>query len=106
MGARGGGGKGALAPLELEKMTSYVAVPQNTLKFLLAPSALVTNVLYFSLKRRKKRNYFRLRLRRAEKWSILVVLPPLEKFLRAPMHQRMMIRNFEPNPCKTSWCFH
>ena len=51
MGARRGG---ALAlPLEFEKMTSYFAVLQNTLKFSLAPSALTIDTLYFSLKRRK-----------------------------------------------------
>ena len=44
--------------------------PTNTLKFLLAPSLLAIDTLYFSLKRRKKRNSFRLRFRLAEKWSI------------------------------------
>ena len=49
------GARGALAsPLEFEKMTSYAAVPQNTLKYSLAPLALATNVLYISLNRRKK----------------------------------------------------
>ena len=72
MGARRGG-RGALAPpLEFEKMTSYAAVLQNTLNFSLAPSALATDTLYFSLKRRKKRNNFRLRLRRAQKWLFFV----------------------------------
>ena len=42
-------------------MASYAAVLQNTLNFSLVPSA-----LYFSLKRRKNRKNFRLRLRRAE----------------------------------------
>ena len=38
---QGGVARGALAPpLEFEKMTSYTAVLQNTLKFSLAPSAL------------------------------------------------------------------
>ena len=50
----GGGKGGALAPLEFEKMTSYAAVLQNTLKFSLAPSALAPDTLYFSLKRREK----------------------------------------------------
>ena len=70
MGARRGGKGGALAPLEFEKMTSYAAVLQNTLKFSLAPSALALDILYFSLKRREKKRNFRLRLRRAEKRSI------------------------------------
>ena len=67
---QGGGKGGHLPPLEFEKMTSYAAVLRNTLKFSLAPSALAIDILYFSLKRRKKRKNFRLRLRRAEKWSI------------------------------------
>ena len=92
-------GGGHLPPLEFEKMTSYAAVLQNTLKFSLAPSALAIYTLYFSLKRAKKRKNFRLRLRRAEKWSIFCTArrkrvnflkrrwfcPPLEKFLRAPI---------------------
>ena len=49
MGARRGV-RGALAPLEFEKMTSYAAVLQNTLKY---PSALAIDTLYFNLKRRK-----------------------------------------------------
>ena len=54
MGARRGGQRGALAPpLEFEKMTSYTAILQNTLKFSLAPSALAIHTLHFSLKRRK-----------------------------------------------------
>ena len=56
MGARRGGG--ALAPLEFEKMTSYAAVLQNTLKFSLAPTALALDTLYFSLKRREKTQKF------------------------------------------------
>ena len=37
----GGGARGHLPPpLEFEKMTSYAAVLQNTLKFSLAPAAL------------------------------------------------------------------
>ena len=48
--APAGGQGGALAPpLEFEKMTSYAAVLQNTLKFSLAPSALALDTLYFSL---------------------------------------------------------
>ena len=47
--------RGALAqPLEFEKVTSYAAVLQNTLKFSLAPEALAIDTLYFSLKRREK----------------------------------------------------
>ena len=75
MGARRGGGKGgALAPLpwNLKHMTSYAAVLRKTLKFSLAPSALAIDTLYFSLKRRKKRNIFRLRLRRAENGRFFV----------------------------------
>ena len=51
-----GGARGALAPppLEFEKMTSYAAVLQNTLKFSLAPSALAIYTLNFSIKRREK----------------------------------------------------
>ena len=88
-----------MPPWNLKKMTSYAAVLQHTLKFSLAPSALATDTLYFSLKRAKKRENFRLRLRLAEKWSIFCTArrkrvnflkrrwfcPPLEKFLRAPM---------------------
>ena len=77
MGARGGGARGeALAPLEFEKMTSCAAVLRNTLKFSLAPSALALDTLYFSLKRRKKRKDFRLRLRRAEKMVIFLYGAP------------------------------
>ena len=99
MGARRGGQGGTCPPLEFEKVTSYAAVLQNTLNFSLAPSALAIDTLYFSLKRREKRKNFRLRLRRAEKWSDFCTArkkrvnflkrwwfcPPLEKFLRAPM---------------------
>ena len=100
MGARRGRqGGGTCPPLEFEKMTSYAAVQQNTLKFSLAPTALAIDTLYFSLKRAKKRKIFRLRLRRVEKWSIFSTArrkrlnffkcrwfcPPLKKFLRAPM---------------------
>ena len=52
----GGEGKGGLAPLEFEKVTSYAAVLQSTLKLSLAPSTLVLDTLYFSLKRREKKN--------------------------------------------------
>ena len=71
MGARRGGGKGGHLPppLEFEKLTSYAAVQQNTLKFSLAPTALAIDTLYFSLKRAKKCKIFRLRLRRAENVS-------------------------------------
>ena len=90
MGARRGGKGGTCPPpLEFEKMTSYAAVLQNTLKFSLAPSALAIDTLYFSLKCREKRKNFRLRFRRAENVSIFKVsvdfCPPLEKFLRAPI---------------------
>ena len=55
----GGGGKGGTCPpLEFEKMTSYAAVLQNTLKFSLAPTALALDTLYFSLKRREKTQKF------------------------------------------------
>ena len=71
-------------------------IPQN----FRSRRALAIDTIYFSLKSREKRKIFCLRLWRAEKWSILgtarqkktcqlfnvlVVLPPLEKFLRAPM---------------------
>ena len=70
-GAPAGGGQGGHLPppLEFEKMTSYAAVLQNTLNFSLAPSAFAIDTIYLSLKRRKK---FRVRLWRAEKWSIFV----------------------------------
>ena len=47
MGARRGGQGGHLPPppLEFEKMTSYSAVLENTLKFSLALSALATDTL-------------------------------------------------------------
>ena len=93
MGARRGGQGGHLPPLEFEKMTSYAAVLQNTLKFSLAPTALAIDTLYFSLKRAKKCKIFRLRLWRVEKmvdflygapktcqlFKMSVVLPPLWK---------------------------
>ena len=81
-------------------MTSYAADLQNTLNISLAPLALAIDTLYFSLKLPKKRKNFRLRLGRAEKWSICLCTarrkrvkffkcwwfcPPLEKFLRVPM---------------------
>ena len=80
-------------PLEFKKnMTSCAAVLQNTLKFSLAPQALAKNDPYFSLKG-KKAQQFSLKsgrfLHGAPKtryfFKVLVVLPPLEKFLRAPM---------------------
>ena len=58
--AAAGGTRGALAPFEFDKMTSYAAFLQNTLKFSLAPSALVLDTLYFSLKRREKTQKFSL----------------------------------------------
>ena len=65
----GGKGRGHLPthPLEFEKVASYAAVLQNTLKFSLAPPALAIHNLYLSLQRRKNRKNFRLRCRRAEK---------------------------------------
>ena len=69
----GGGQPGAVAsPWNLKMMTSYAVFVQNTLKFSLAPSALASNTLKLSLKRRKNREKFRLRLRRAEKQVIFV----------------------------------
>ena len=101
MGARrGGGGQGGhLPPLEFEKMTSYAAVLQNTLKFSLAPSALPLDTLCFSLKRREKTQKFSFAPSARRKmvdllygapktcrlFKVSVILPPLEKFLRAPM---------------------
>ena len=99
MGACRGARGGALAPPGIwKKKWRHI---QNALNFSLAPSALAidTCTLYFSLKRRKKRKNFRLRLRRTEKWSIFCTARrkpviflkcrwfclPLEKFLRAPM---------------------
>ena len=84
-------------------MKSYAAVLEKTLKFSLAPSALAIDTPYFSLKRRKKRKIFRLRRRRAEKWSIFlhgapktcqlfkvsVVLPPSGK-ISAGAHARVV----------------
>ena len=64
MGARRGVGKGrgeALVPLpslEFEKMTTYAAVLQNTLKFSRALLVLALDILYFSLKRREKTQKF------------------------------------------------
>ena len=62
--------RGHLPPSNLKKMASYTAVLQITLKFSFAPSALALDTLYFSLQHREKSKMFRLRLRRAEKWSI------------------------------------
>ena len=47
-----------MPPWNLKKMTSYVAVLQNTLNFSLAPTALAPHTLYFSLKRREKTQKF------------------------------------------------
>ena len=58
MGARRGGGKGGTCPLEFEKMTSYVAVLQTTLKFSHAPLALAMDTLYVSVKSRKNASIF------------------------------------------------
>ena len=97
MGARRGEARGALAPLEFEKKWCHMQLPSykiRTLNFSLA-----IDTLYFSLKRRKKGKNFRLRPRRAEKWSIFCTgrrkcgnflkhwwfASSLEKFLRVPM---------------------
>ena len=84
IGARRGGQPGAVAPhpWNLKIMASYAVSVQNTLKFLLASSALASITLKVSLKRRKNRENFRLRLRRTEKRPILSVpeiLHPSEK---------------------------
>ena len=93
MGARRGGGKGGTCPLEFEKMTSYVAVLQTTLKFSHAPLALAMDTLYVSVKSRKNAS-IHLRLRRPEKRAIFCkarrkrvkffkswwFCPPLENF--------------------------
>ena len=48
-----------MAPCNLKKMTSYVALIQTTLKRLLAPSAFSIHTLEIGLKRReKKRKHF------------------------------------------------
>ena len=52
-------------------MTSYSVSVQNTLNCSLTPWALAPNTLKLSLKRRKRRENFRSRLRRAEKQVIL-----------------------------------
>ena len=63
-----GGQPGAVAPhpWNLKIMASYAVSVQNTLKFLLASSALASITLKVSLKRRKNRENFRSRLRRAK----------------------------------------
>ena len=100
--AGGQGGGTCPPPWNLKKMTSYAAVLKNTPNFSLAPSALALDTLYFSLKRRKKRKNFRLRLRRAEKmvifwygapktcqlFKVSVVLPPSGK-ISAGAHVHM-----------------
>ena len=90
MSAEGGGH--LPSTLKFEKMMSYAALLQNTLKFSLAPAelAIYKYTLEISSKRRKSRKDFRLSLRRAEKindrlFKAFVVLSPLNKFLRAPM---------------------
>ena len=97
-----GGGKGrALAPppWNLKKMTPYAAVLPNTLKLLLAPSALALDTLYFSLKRREKNakilvcafgapkmfDFLYGAPKACQLFKVSVILPPLKKFLRATM---------------------
>ena len=54
IGARRGGQPGAVAPpWNLKMMTSYAVPVENTLEFVLAPSALASNTFKLSLKRRK-----------------------------------------------------
>ena len=104
--APAGRGKGGhLPPLEFEKMTSYAAVLQNTLKFSLAPSALAIDTLYFSPKRRKKTQKFSFapsarrkmvifctaRRKRVNFFKCRWLCPPLEKFLRAPMVELLLV---------------
>ena len=60
-----GGQPGAVALWNLKMMTSYAVFVQNTLKLSLALWALASNTLTFSLKRRKNRENFRSRRRRA-----------------------------------------
>ena len=68
MSARRGGNLGQLhPPWNLKMMTSYAVAVQNIPKFSLAPSALESNTLKFSLKRRRNRENFRSRLQRVEK---------------------------------------
>ena len=80
--APAGGARGALAPpLEFEKMTSYAAVLQNTLKFSLAPSALALDTLYFSLKRREK----------TQKFSFAPCAPEKGRFFTAGDLRRLLL---------------
>ena len=55
-------------------MMSYAVPVEDTGKFSLAPSALASNALKFSLQRRKNRENFRSRLRRAKKLVVFVSL--------------------------------
>ena len=80
---RRGGNLGQLPPpWNLKMITSYDVPVENTLRFSLAPSALPSNTLKFSLKRRNREN-FSSRLRRAKKYVIFVsprgFAPPLWK---------------------------
>ena len=79
----GGGQSGAVAPpWNLKMLVSYAASVQNILKFLLAPSALASNTLKLSLRRRKIAKIF------VRAFVIFVSLrgfAPSGKFLRAPM---------------------
>ena len=81
------GEPGTVAPLwNLEMMTSYAVSVQNNLRFSFAPSALASNTITSSLKRRKSCDNFRsARQKGCHFRQSTRFCPPLAKFLRAPM---------------------
>ena len=82
------GNLGQLPPWNLKMTTSNTVSVQNTRNLSLAPSALPSTTLPFSLKRRKMLDQFSFALS-ARRKGVIFVSPrccaPLEKFLRAPM---------------------
>ena len=87
----GGGQPGAVAPpLEFENDDVICCSRGKYLKiFARSPTALASNILKFSLKRRKNRKFFVRAFGASKNGSFFQsarFCPPLEKFLRAPMH--------------------
>ena len=82
-------------PWNLKMMTSYAVLVENTLKFLLAPSACASNSLKFSLHRRKIAKFFVRALgalKNSSFLSVRAVLPPSGRNPAGAHGQIMMVR--------------
>ena len=92
-------GSVAPPPWNLKIVTLNAVSVQNTLNFSLAHLALASDTFKFSLKTSKKSKYFVCAFGSLKVGSFLpvhAVLPPLKKFLRAPMVQCQSCTKYSP----------